>query len=231
MREGRKHARAHPAAAEPGPEPPADRSWPGPGGARWRREELGGGMCYPPEAVSLPLMFLGGLSPAEQKQRWSPEDPSPAEVRRARRIATRVGLTESSRMYAQLLDLGRARRLEQARVQAARQWDALRRLTAAQRLELVERSPGLQHWALVELLCAESVRAAADHAGSALELARLALRVAELAPGEDAWRSRLQAYAWAFAANAERVGSDLVAAEGSFATAWRLWGGGGCAGR
>lgn len=186
-------------------------------------EELVARMGYAPEDVILALLFLGGLSPAEQEQRCSPEDPSPAEVRRARRIAARVGLTETSRMYAQLLDLGRARRVEQARLRAGRQWDALRRFTPAKRRELVERSPGLRHWALVELLCAESVRAAADHAQSALELARLALRVAELAPGEDALRSRLQGYAWAFVANAERVSSDLVAAEASFATAWRLW--------
>ena len=134
-------------------------------------------------------------------------------------------------MYAQLLDLGRARRVEQARLRAVSQWETLRRFAAAKRRELVECSPGLQHWALVELLCAERVRAAADHAESALELARLALRVAELAPGEDAWRSRLQGYAWAFVANAERVGSDLVASEVSFATAWRLWRASGAAAR
>jgi tetratricopeptide (TPR) repeat protein/DNA-binding XRE family transcriptional regulator len=194
-------------------------------------EELVARMGYAPEDVTLALLFLGGLSPAEQEQRWSPEDPSPAEVRRARRIAARTGLTETSRLYAQLLDLGRARRVEQARLRAARQWEALRRLTPAQRLELVERSPGLQHWGLVELLCVESVRAAADRAESALELARLALRVAELAPGEEAWRSRLRGYAWAFVANAQRVASDLVAAEASFATAWRLWRASGAAAR
>jgi transcriptional regulator with XRE-family HTH domain len=194
-------------------------------------EELVARMGYAPEDVTLALLFLGGLSPGEQARRGSPAEPSPVEVRRARRIAARVGLTETSRLYAQLLDLGRARRLAQARLQAARQWEALRRLTPAQRLELVERSPALQHWALVELLCAESERAAADQAASALELARLALRVAELAPGEDAWRFLCQGYAWAFIANAERVGSDLVAAEGSFATAWRLWRASGAAAR
>lgn len=189
-------------------------------------EKLVAHMGYAPEDVSLALLFLGGLSPAGQEERLSPVGSSPAEVRRARRIAARVGLTETSRMYRQLLDLGRARRVEQARRKAARQWEALRRLTPAGRRELVERSPALQHWALVELLCAESERAAADQPEPALELARLALRVADLTPGEDALRARLQGYAWPFVANAERVGGDLVAAEASFATAWRLW----CAG-
>jgi hypothetical protein len=67
------------------------------------------------------------------------------------------------------------------------------------------------------------VRAAPDHAGTALELARLALRVAELVPEDGPWRLALQGFVWAFVANAQRVGSDLLAAAESFATAWRLW--------
>jgi transcriptional regulator with XRE-family HTH domain len=186
-------------------------------------DELAAAMDYAPADVTLTLLFLAGLSPAGRQHRLSPVEPSPAELRRARRIAARVGLTEASRLYSDLLALARLRRVERARREASRQWEALRRCTPRRRRELVEISPELHHWALAELLCEESERAAADHAGPALELARLALRVAELVPEDGPWRSALQGFAWAFVANAQRVGSDLLAAAASFATAWRLW--------
>ncbi|HEV2853273.1 MAG TPA: tetratricopeptide repeat protein [Thermoanaerobaculia bacterium] len=76
---------------------------------------------------------------------------------------------------------------------------------------------------MAERLCAESVRAAAHRADRAMELAKLALRVADLAPGSEPWRSRLQGYAWTFVANARRVQGDLPGAEEAFARADRLW--------
>jgi transcriptional regulator with XRE-family HTH domain/tetratricopeptide (TPR) repeat protein len=72
-------------------------------------------------------------------------------------------------------------------------------------------------------LCEQSARAAAHAAAQALELAHLALRIAEIAPGDAAWRSRLLGYVWAFVANARRVADDLEAAEAALAAAWRLW--------
>jgi transcriptional regulator with XRE-family HTH domain len=77
--------------------------------------------------------------------------------------------------------------------------------------------------ALVERLCDASERAAADDAALSLALARLALRLAELAPGPPLWRFRLEGFAWAFVGNAQRVGCDLLAAAASLATGWRLW--------
>jgi transcriptional regulator with XRE-family HTH domain len=76
---------------------------------------------------------------------------------------------------------------------------------------------------LVERICDESRRAAASDAGLALDLARLALRIAQLAPGDAAARARPQAYAQAFVGNALRVADDLRAAEAAVAGAWRLW--------
>jgi transcriptional regulator with XRE-family HTH domain len=186
-------------------------------------DELAAAMAYAPADVILTLLLLGGLSPAGRLRRLSPVEPSAAEHRRARRIAARVGLTEASRLYSDLLALARVRRVERARRKARRQWEALRRCTPRKRRELVEISPELHQWALAELLCGESVRAAADDAGTALELARLALRVAELVPEDGPWHSALRGFAWAFVGNAQRVASDLLAAAASFATAWRLW--------
>ncbi len=76
---------------------------------------------------------------------------------------------------------------------------------------------------LVERVCAESERAAARDAGRALELARLALCVAELAPGEPSWRAGLIGFVQAFVANALRAADDLLAADAALAAGWRLW--------
>jgi transcriptional regulator with XRE-family HTH domain len=72
-------------------------------------------------------------------------------------------------------------------------------------------------------LCEESARMAANSAAASLDLARGALRVAELAPPGSPGRSRGSGYAWAFIGNALRVAADLAGAEICFAMAWRLW--------
>jgi hypothetical protein len=86
---------------------------------------------------------------------------------------------------------------------------------------VVESCRELQLWSLAERLCQESEKAAS--ADQALELARLAVRVAELAPGEEAWRSRLKGYALISLANAQRLGGDPSGAEETFAQARKLW--------
>lgn len=102
-------------------------------------------------------------------------------------------------------------------------WESLSGLPATECLNRVEKQRELRNWALCELVCAKSRKAAADRAGLALELAGLALRIADLVPGDVTWRWRLQGYAWAHMGNARRVGSDLLGAEEAFARAGRLW--------
>jgi transcriptional regulator with XRE-family HTH domain/tetratricopeptide (TPR) repeat protein len=75
---------------------------------------------------------------------------------------------------------------------------------------LVEKLPSLWRWAFVKLVGEESARAASVNAGRALELASFALWVAERVSGDEAWVSLV--FAWAFLANARRVGSDLAGA-------------------
>jgi transcriptional regulator with XRE-family HTH domain len=77
--------------------------------------------------------------------------------------------------------------------------------------------------AAIQRLCEESERAAADEAAGALELAGLALQIAELTSGDTGWRSRAQGYAWGFVGNARRVNGDVAGADAAFAQAWRLW--------
>jgi tetratricopeptide (TPR) repeat protein len=76
---------------------------------------------------------------------------------------------------------------------------------------------------LVERLCHESERAAADSAREALELADLALSIAGRVDGGERWSRRLQGYAWAHVGNARRVGNDHAGADAAFAKASELW--------
>ena len=107
--------------------------------------------------------------------------------------------------------------------QARALWDSLKGRELSEGMALVEQQGEYRNWALCDLLCTESVKAAGDSANRASEWAGLALRVAELVPGEVTWRWRLQGYAWAHVANARRVGGDLPGAEEAFARAGRLW--------
>jgi tetratricopeptide (TPR) repeat protein/DNA-binding XRE family transcriptional regulator len=182
-------------------------------------------MGWGEDDVTLALLFGEALSatvPAPDIAE-SPVEPSPAEARSARRLALRVGLAEASERRSQMLDLARDRRAEKARLAAAGFWDRLRGLAVAEQRETIEASPELHSWALAERLCEESERAAANDEAVALHRAWLALRVAELVPGSDPWRSRLQGYCQAFVANAQRVSGDLTAAEASMTAAWGLW--------
>ncbi|HXO20131.1 MAG TPA: helix-turn-helix transcriptional regulator [Thermoanaerobaculia bacterium] len=109
------------------------------------------------------------------------------------------------------------------RLQAPPLWARLSGYAHGDRLFLVEVGGEFRSWALCELLCAESVKVAADQPGPAVELAELALRIARLVPGGKAWRSRLGGYAGGHLGNARRVSGDLPAADECFHTARRLW--------
>jgi tetratricopeptide (TPR) repeat protein len=194
-------------------------------------ERLAGLMGYGPEEVDLTMLYVAGLRSGRGEPRATPIDPTPGEERRIGRIAAHVGLVEANRMRELLRQLARRRRAAAARGEAAALWEEVRRLGPARRRELVERRPEIHGWALVERLCEESARTAGNDPPRALELARLALRVAELAPEDEGWRCRPQGFGQAFVGNALRVGEeqDLVAAEAAFAAAWRLWRAGGAA--
>jgi tetratricopeptide (TPR) repeat protein len=79
------------------------------------------------------------------------------------------------------------------------------------------------HWALARRFCAASLKAAADKPDVALELASLALAIAEKAPGEERCRSRIQGWCWGHLGNARRVATDFDVADAAFARAWQLW--------
>ncbi|MEO6192955.1 MAG: helix-turn-helix transcriptional regulator [Thermoanaerobaculia bacterium] len=109
------------------------------------------------------------------------------------------------------------------REEAPELWESLQLLEPSVRRMLVEESKRFQKWALCELLCAESVRTAGGSTDDGLELAELALLVAERAPGEESWRQRLQGYAWAHIGHARQARGDEPGAKEAFNRGRRLW--------
>ena len=191
---------------------------------RERLEALVVAMGFGVEEIDVLLLGLGPAAEAPEAAPASPVDPTAEEARQVRQLAAQLGRVAADLAGSHLLKRLRARRARQDRQRAAGLWARLRKATPAERLLLVESTQEFQLWALAERLCHESEDAASDRADRALELARLAHRVAELAPeGGDTWRSRLEGYALAFVANAQRVGGFLPIAEETFVRAWKLW--------
>jgi transcriptional regulator with XRE-family HTH domain len=171
----------------------------------------------PAKAVSSAMRFL-----QEGEVRADPNPPSP-ESQYIEAVAAESGRLMSGFTRSLLTLLTSQGQALEARRQARALWVRLKRRDPAQRRVLVEKVAELRNWALCELLCEESIKAAGDSVDRALELAGLALRVAELVPGEDAWRRRIQGYAWAHVGNARRVKGDLLAADEAFSRFQGLW--------
>jgi tetratricopeptide (TPR) repeat protein len=192
--------------------------------SRERVDAFAAVMGYEPEHVESVLFGLTRATPRPQPGPLSPVDPTPAERRRIREVAGRLAQAELAVMDDHIVNLVRASRARRDRRRAE---DLVRWLLEEPdpraRRELVECSREYHQWAVAERLCHESERVAAGSAGKALELAGLALRVAELAPGDPLWCQRIQGYAWIFVGNARRVGGDLPASEQGFGLARELW--------
>jgi transcriptional regulator with XRE-family HTH domain len=186
--------------------------------SRERLETMAAFMGLPSGAVDTALGFL-------QTIREGSREPGPPSVQnwRIEAVAAQAARLMSDFTRQMLGMLTAETRALEARQQAVSLWVRLKRYGAAQRRTIVEEIAEFRNWALCELLCEESIKAAADSADRALELASLALRVADLLPGEEAWRSRVQGYAWAHAGNARRVKGDLPGADEAFGRSQKLW--------
>ena len=112
---------------------------------------------------------------------------------------------------------------DEERREADQFWTALERHPIPFRRRLIEVSPDSGNWALAVRVCEGSVRSVTRDAGEALELAELAVSIAERVPRKEGWRSRLEGYCWAHVANARRVANDLAGADEAFIHAWQLW--------
>ncbi len=112
---------------------------------------------------------------------------------------------------------------ESDRQGAASLWTVLRDGTPSLRELLLEEALEYRSWAVCELACAESAKAAPRSAEQALEYATLAVEIARLAPGEEIFRQRLQGYAQAHLAEALRLQGRPREAAAALGRARELW--------
>jgi tetratricopeptide (TPR) repeat protein len=196
--------------------------------SRERLEELVAPLGEGPDAIEETLLYLGTLrAEAAPEPPGSPFELSLSERRQLRRAAAVVARAAQRSAYAELAGTRRQALVQEQLSRAKLSWRRLARAAAAERRAMVE-GPGeeaeaYRTWGVCVLVCEASVSAAADRAPRAVELAELALLVAERVSGTDLWRARVQGYAWAFVGNARRVANDLSGAERAFATARELW--------
>ncbi len=136
-------------------------------------------------------------------------DPDVAADREIDRLAMSLG-AESEELHRSVFR--RSRRLARAvaeRELARVHFPRLRARPAAERPALVRDNSAFQTWAVSELAADESIAAAAGDPAEALTWADLAVLIAELAPGEAAFRSRSQGYAAFHRGNAFRAKGRL----------------------
>ena len=180
--------------------------------------EFAASLGYPPEAVEALQFIDGWIEPEDREELLSPE---------IRHTLDRSSLTLAwSLLDAGRVELSQAVRdemVKMARRKAQELWGRLKSATRQERREAVAALPELQDWALAELVCHESERAAAHKVEVALDLADLALFIARRVPGGDGWRSRVEGYSWAYIGNARRVANELKKADIAFSNTWKLW--------
>lgn len=121
-----------------------------------------------------------------------------------------------------------------SRRRAPRLWKRLEPHPSDRRRALVRDLSRFQTWGLAEVLCEQSLDDASEDPVAALDLAELALLVAEKVEESGAfhedWARDLLAYVWAHLGNARRVLTELRSAEEAFRRAEDYWeaGSGGC---
>ena len=101
--------------------------------------------------------------------------------------------------------------------------DQLERHRMEDRKRLVDAVESYRSWDLCELLCEESRDAAEEGEDASLELAELALYIAERIPGGEEIRACAQAFAWAHLGYVRRTLGDRAGAEEALSRFRELW--------
>jgi transcriptional regulator with XRE-family HTH domain len=181
-----------------------------------RLEHLVSFMGVKPEAIDATLERLAANRAAVTSE-------LPDTQRLVEETVARVGRLASELGRAVLSALAVAGIAIQERAKAALLWEALEKYEPGQRIVLVEENPKFRSWAFSELVAAKSIEMAPSSPAQALELAGLALRIAELCPCGELLRQRTEGYAWFHVANSRRVVNDLRGSDLALATAAKLW--------
>lgn len=183
-------------------------------------EQAAAALGLPRQQVDRTLAYLRQTDASRQDAEAGPGEEAAREMAA---IAHALG-QEWEGLYLDLLRRGRIRALAFVKRQAAPLlWARLRTHPAEVRPAVVREKEEFRDWALAELVCHESIEAAADDADKAVALAELACRVAELVPETEPLRVRTQGYAAYHLGNALRVKGTLPTADAQFALAEPLW--------
>ncbi len=191
---------------------------------REKVEELFACMGRGPEEVDLALFCADLLrDPGALPEIVSPLEPTPEEVRTLRVAAAQVATAVFQVAFEQLAQALRERRARADREAAVPVLKELMQRPPAKRWRMVEEHEAYRTWALCERTAFESVKLAAHDADVALDLGRLAVRMAELTPGSEEWRARIGGFCCGFLANAHRVKGDFPGSDEAFLRSDRLW--------
>src|SRR4051794_1896628 len=145
---------------------------------RQRLEQIIAVMGLPPEAIDAALDFQANVRAMAN----APRDPAgglDATQRHIEVVSARFGRMAQGYARSSLTLLTAEGQAIQARQQAEVLWSHLKKRTPAERRKLVERGARFRTWALCEQVARESIRAAPNDPGQSLELALLALLIAE----------------------------------------------------
>ncbi len=167
--------------------------------------------------------LLGVMESLREGSRLSVDDPFHSRRRRIEAIASQAGRLAAgfARSVLNLLTVGSES--VHSHDKADFLWRKLKREKAEDRRLLIAEQKRYRHWGLAERMTRESLDAAPNQPKEALELARDAVRLAELVPGTQAWCWRLQGYAGAALINAYRACNDLPEARKARSRARKLW--------
>lgn len=165
--------------------------------------------------------YLAGRHPGETEDLPGYAGLTPGELRLVHAARARIQESALAAVDAVLPRHIEEARHRRARAEAERHWKTLQSLPAEKQRGWIDQTPACHTPAMVARVCEESRKAARESAERALALARLALSVAERVPGEAS--RGCQGFAWAFIANARRVGGKLQAGGEAFARAHEFW--------
>jgi transcriptional regulator with XRE-family HTH domain/Tfp pilus assembly protein PilF len=194
---------------------------------RGKRDPSPAGLTRLLDAMDLPVEVfdrtLRFLAAARASRRWYAREGAGSPRARIEDLAAAEACREEDGARAWLGRLQRAGLFLAARRRAPGLWRRLQAHPPATWRALVPEAVEFRDVGLSELLCDESIRAAADSARRAVRLAKLAVLVALGVPGTEGWRQRIAGYAWAHLANALRVAGRFLAAAEAFRRAEELW--------
>ncbi len=179
----------------------------------------------PPEAVDVLLWVHERIvpKPEEETAPASPLDLTPVERFRIFRTALAAGWALAERLVTELTRQKKAQKLAAVRRAAQELATRLKSVASQKRRVLLDLFPEFRSWAVVEALSHDSERAASHSVENAMELAELAVYVAERLPGGEAERARAAGYGWCYIANALRVATEFDRAAEATKRSWRLW--------